>query len=74
MKIFETLAKPHTQATLRTSLGVMEGMVAHKATTSSEEPVSIVFSQSGKSIKSGAIDFYKNGSREARLVEEFNPV
>jgi hypothetical protein len=74
MGIFETLAKPYTQAALGTSLGAMEGMVAHKATTSGKEQVGIVFVQSGKSVKSDAIDFYKNGGREARLVEEFDPV
>jgi hypothetical protein len=74
MGILETLAKPHTQAALRTSLRAMEGVVAHKAMTSSAEQVGIVFVQSGERVKSGAIDFYKDGSREARLVEEFNPV
>jgi hypothetical protein len=74
MGIIKTFAKPHTQAMLRTSFGAMEGMVAHKATTSSEEQVGIVFVQSRKGIKSGTIDFYENGVREARHVEEFNTV
>jgi hypothetical protein len=45
MGIFETLAKPHAQAALRTSLRAMEGMVAHKATTGSKEQVGIMVVQ-----------------------------
>jgi hypothetical protein len=52
----------------------MKGMMTHKAMTRSEEQVGIMFGQSEKSVKSGAIDFYENRGREARLVEEFNPV
>jgi hypothetical protein len=53
---------------------MMEGIVANKAATSSKEQISIMLIQSGKSVKSSAIDFDKDRGREARLVEELNPV
>jgi hypothetical protein len=74
MGIVKLLSKPHTQAMLGTSLGVMESMMAYKAPTCGEEEVSTGFRQPGESVKGGVVNFNKNGGRETRFVEEFHPV
>jgi hypothetical protein len=53
---------------------MMEGMVANKAATSNKEQIGIMLIQLGKSVKGSTIDFDKDRGREARLVEELNPV
>jgi hypothetical protein len=80
MGIIQTLAKPKTisalrlVSALRTSLRAMKSMMANKATTRREEQVGVVFRQAGERVEHDTIDFNKDGSRETRAMEEFNPV
>jgi hypothetical protein len=42
----------------------MKGSMAHKATTSAEEKVSIIIGQMGKGVEGEAIHSYRYGGRE----------
>lgn len=58
------LTKPHTQTTLRTSLGAMEGMMTDKTPTGCKEQVGIGLMQVGECVESDTINLDEDRGRK----------